>query len=158
MSIFDPRLWLAATLWTVSVGLGCYWYGNSTGENSALLAVATEANKALSDRVEENDNLLIQMAANAKKATIDHANEIDAIRRTAASNAGKRVPIRADFCQATGKAESTASGSDGQGSAATAFLPDEFTDSLRQAAALADEITADMRTLVRRTNEAGCFQ
>ena len=154
------RLYAAVGL--VLLLISSHWYayqsGNRNGTNAVLVGTLQASNKALTDRIESNKSESIKMAEDARKASKDHAAEIKTVRDTAIAHAGKRVPIDPGFCRPAGKTESTAPGSDGQVPAAAAFLPVEFTDSLRQAAALADEITADMRTLVKRADEAGCFQ
>lgn len=153
---------LTAALVLVLLLVSSHWYvynaGNRNGTNAVLVGTLTTSNKALTKRIAENAAEKKVLTDNAQKASKDHATEIDAVKRTAIANAGKRVPIDPGFCRPSGQAESTAPGSNGQDVAGAAFLPIEFTDSLRQAAALADEITADMRTLVRRADEAGCFQ
>ncbi|MBF8177647.1 hypothetical protein [Herminiimonas contaminans] len=158
MSLLNPKFWFAIVLWTVAIGGGFYLYGNAAGKNSVLVGTLTATNKALTDRIKENTIVADRLNNEAKKASEDHAKELEAVKRTANANAGKRVPIDPGFCRPTRKAESAETGSDGQDTAAATFLPEFFTSELRQAAAKADEITADMRTLVRRTNEAGCFQ
>ena len=158
MSLLNPKFWLAIVLWTVAIGGGFYLYGNAVGKNSVLVGTLKATNKALTDRIAENAIEADRLNKDAKKASEDHANELEAVKRTAIANAGKRVPIDPRICQPARQAESTAPGSNGQEAAGTAFLPEQFTSDLRQAAALADEITANMRTLVRRANEAGCFQ
>lgn len=158
MSLLNPKFWLAIVLWTLAIGGGFYLYGNAAGKNSVLVGTLTATNKALTDRIKENTIVADRLNNEAKKASEDHAKELEAVKRTANANAGKRVPIDPGFCRPTRKAESAETGSDGQEATGTAFLPVEFTDSLREAAALADEITADLRTLVRRADEAGCFQ
>lgn len=153
---------LYAALGLVLLLIGSHWYayssGNENGTNAVLVGTLTATNKALVERNKENSALTAKYADLAQKASDDHAKEIDAVKRTAIANAGKRVQIDPGFCRPSGQAETTASGSDGQDLAGAAFLPEFFTSELRQAAAKADEITADMRTLVRRTDEAGCFQ
>lgn len=158
MTWLNPKFWLAIALWTVAIGGSFYLYGNAAGKNSVLVGTLTATNKALAKRNTENSALTVKYAALAQKASDDHAKEIDSVKRTASASSGKRVPIDPRICGTTGKTESTASGSDGQDVAGAAFLPEFFTSELRQAAAKADEITADMRTLVRRADEAGCFQ
>ncbi|CAL62398.1 Hypothetical protein; putative exported protein [Herminiimonas arsenicoxydans] len=153
---------LTAALVLVLLLVGSHWYvynaGNRNGTNAVLVGTLTATNKALTDRIASNSAERKVLDDKAKKASQDHAKEIEDVKRTAIANAGKRVPIDPGFCRPTGQAESTASGSNGQDLAGAAFLPEFFTIELRQAAAFADEITADMRTLVRRADEAGCFQ
>lgn len=158
MNLLDPRLWLAFIIWTGLIAGGAYWKGNSSGKNSVLIGTLTATNKAITKRSNENAELAQKYADYAQKASDEHAKELDAIKRAAASNAGKRVPISADFCRPAGAPESATTGSDGQGNAATAFLPDRFASDLRQLVEKADEVTADLRTLKRRADEAGCFQ
>ena len=153
---------LTAALAFVLFLIGSHWYayksGDRNGTNAILVGTLQASNQALTNRISENAAESLRLNDAAKQASKDHANEIEAVKRTAIANTGKRVPIDPDFCRPSGKAEGTAPGSDGQETAGAAFLPIEFTDSLRQAAAYADEVTADMRTLVRRADEAGCFQ
>lgn len=153
---------LTAALCFVLLLVSTHWYtynaGNRNGTNAVKVATMGETIKAMETRISENEAESLRLNEAAQKAGKDHADEIKRVRDTAIANAGKRVPIDPRICQPTGQAESTAPGSDGQEATGTAFLPEFFADELRQAAALADEITADMRTLVRRANEAGCFQ
>lgn len=149
---------LALTMLLISSHWYAYQSGNRNGTNSVLVGTLQASNKALTDRIESNKSESIKMAEDARKASKDHAAEIKTVRDTAIAHAGKRVPIDPGICRPAGKAESAEAGSDGQAIAGTAFLPEFFADELRQAAALADEITADMRTLVRRADEAKCFQ
>lgn len=149
---------LALTMLLISSHWYAYQSGNRNGTNAVLVGTLQASNKALTDRIESNKSESIKMAEDARKASKDHAAEIKTVRDTAIAHAGKRVPIDPNICRPAGTPESVAPRSDGQETATAAFLPIEFTDSLRQAAALADEITADMRTLVRRADEAGCFQ
>lgn len=142
--------------------IASHWYaydsGNENGTNAVLVGTLAATNKALVKRNTENFALTVKYAELAQKASDDHAKEIEDVKRTAIANAGKRVQIDPRFCRPSGQTESTASGSDGQGTAAAAFLPEYFTSALRQLEAKADEIVADMRYLVRRADEAKCFQ
>ena len=158
MSLLDPRLWLAFVIWTTLVAGGAYWKGNSSGKNSVLVGTLTASSKAITERSKENAELAQKYADYAQKASDDHAKELDDIKRAAAGNAGKRVPISADFCRPAGAPESATPGSVGQADTGTSFLPEKFAGDLRQLAARADEVTADLRTLKRRAEEAGCFQ
>lgn len=158
MSPLDPRLWLALIIWTLLVFGGGYWKGDSFGKNSVLVETLTASNEAITKRSKENAELTQRYADYAQKASDEHAKELDTIKRTAAGNTGKRVPISADFCRPAGTTESATTGSDGQGNAAATFLPEHFAGDLRQLVEQADEVTADLRTIIRRANEAGCFQ
>jgi hypothetical protein len=158
MSLLDPKFWLAIVIWTAAVGGAAYFAGNTTGKNSVMVDTLTAENKALKNRAKENQELTEKYAQLAQKASDDHAKELETIRATAKRDAGKRVPISAGFCRPAGTTESAAPGSDGQTDAGAAFLPEQFAGDLRQLAAYADEVTADLRTLKRRAEEAGCFQ
>lgn len=158
MSLLDPKFWLAIAIWTAVVGGVAHYKGNTSGKNSVLVGTLTAENKALKDRAKENQELTEKYAQFAQKASDDHAKELESIRATAKRDAGRRVPIRADFCRPAEATESAAPGSDGQADAGAAFLPEQFAGDLRQLAADADEVTADLRTLKRRVDEAGCFQ
>jgi len=153
---------LYAALGLILLLVASHWYayqsGNRNGTNAVLVGTLTATNGALTKRISENDAESLRLNEAAKKASKDHANEIEAVKRTAAAHAGKRVQIDPRICRPAGQTEITAAGSDGQVPAAAAFLPEFFTSDLRQIAAWADEITADMRSLVRRANEAECFQ
>lgn len=158
MSLLDPRLWLAFVLWTAAVSGYSYYRGDIGGRNSVMVESLTKTNQALTKRISDNEIEKKQQADKAKKASEDHAKELKVIRDAAKRDAGKRVPISTDFCRPSGTSESATPGSDGQGNASAAFLPEQFTSDLRQLAAYADEVTADLRTLKRRTDEASCFQ
>lgn len=158
MNWLNPKFWLSSVLWTVAVGAGCYWYGNTTGANSVLVNTLKASNEALNKRIADNKIEADRLNEQAKEASRDHAKELKDIKRTAAANAGKRVRIDPSICGSTGQAEGATSGGNGQGTSGAAFLPEQFTNELRQLGAKADEVTADMRTLVRRADEAGCFQ
>lgn len=156
--LLNPRFWLAAIIWTAVVAGGAYWKGNASGKNSVMVGVLQSENQALKVRATENQELAEKYAQLAQKASDDHAKELETIRATAKRDAGKRVPISADFCRPAGAPEGTTPGSAGQADAGAAFLPEQFAGDLRQLAAYADEVTADLRTLKRRVDEAGCFQ
>lgn len=158
MSLLDPRLWLAFVLWTAVVSGYSYYRGDIGGRNSVMVESLMKTNQALTKRISDNEIEKKQQAEKAKKASEDHAKELKAIRDAAKRDAGKRVPISADFCKPAGSSESATPGSDGQGNTGTAFLPEQFAGDLRQLTAYADEVTADLRTLKRRADEAGCFQ
>lgn len=150
---------LTAALCAVLLLIGSHWYayksGDRNGANAVLVGALQASNAVLTKRADENAASAKQFAIDAQKATKDHAQEIATIRAAARRDAGKRVPIRASFCRPAGESQAAAPGSAGQDDAATAFLPDAFAGDLRQLAADADEVTADLRTLKERA--AACF-
>lgn len=153
---------MAALVFIIGL-IGSHWYayqaGNRNGTNAALVKTQDKTIDALNQRNTENAAIILKQAEDAKKASKDHEDELQAARATAARNAGKRVPIDRDrFCRPTGTPESATPGSDEKATVASAFLPDEFTGRLRQLAVQADETLADLRYLVKRSDEAGCFQ
>lgn len=158
MNLLDPRLWLAFVLWTAAVSGYSYYRGDIGGRNSVMVESLTKTNQALNKRISDNEVEKKQQSDKAKKASEDHAKELKAVRDTAKRDAGKRVPISADFCRSAGTTESTTPGSDGQADTGASFLPEPFTGDLRQLTSYADEVSADLRTLKRRADEAGCFQ
>lgn len=108
-----------------------------------------------------NEALIAKYAADAKQETQNHEKELAAVRARAAADAGKRVPVdRAKFCagHTAGTAQAPAPGSDGQAAEAAAFLPEPFAGNLRQLAIEADEVNADLRNMIRRADNAHCFQ
>jgi hypothetical protein len=149
------------------VGAAGFHYGDVYGTNAEK--VKTQAAdisrkdttiKTLQGAAEANRKLAAKQAADAKQETENHEKELAAIRARAAADAARRVRIDpAKFCpgHATGEAEATPAGGDGQADAGTAFLPEPFVRDLRQLAADADEVTADLRTLKARVEKAGCF-
>jgi hypothetical protein len=162
---------LSAALVVVLGLVASHWYayqaGNRNGQNAVL--VKTQGDELMRKDIElselaqanmENEAKALGFAAAAKEASKDHAKELQAVRAAADRAAGQRVQVDPRlFCgRQTGAGEATTPGSDGQGTPAAAFLPEWFASELRQAAAKADEITADMRDLKRRAEEAGCFQ
>lgn len=157
---------LVLLLLLVSSGWYVYNAGNRNGTNAALVKTQSETISikdheisALAQANIENEAKALGYAAAAKEASKDHENELLAVRSAADRSAGQRVQIDpAQFCdQFASGAESIAAGRDGQAAARSAFLPDWFATELRQAAAKADEVTADLRHLVRRAEEAACF-
>lgn len=149
------------------VGAASFHYGDVYGTNAEKVKTqSAEINRkdatinALQEAAETNRKLAAKQAADAKLETENHEKELAAIRARAAADAARRVPIDpAKFCPGHGATPDKAApaGSDGQADAGTAFLPEQFTSDLRQAAALADEVTADLRTLKARVEAAGCF-
>lgn len=158
---------LVFVLLQVAYGWYCYQAGNRNGANAVKVEsqVETIGRKdaeisALEQSIIEHEAKAFGLAFAAKQASKDHEKEIREVRVAAVRDADKRVRIdRAAFCgEDAAGAEGSQAGSDGQGTAGAAFLPEQFTRSLRRLMAYADEVTADLRHLVRRTDEAGCFQ
>ena len=162
---------LAAALVFVLLQIAYGWYAYQSGNRNGANAVKVESQAETISRKEaelstlaqaniENEAKALGFAFTAKQASKDHEKELSDVRATARRTAGQRVRIdRAAFCgDNAGGAKGPEAGSDGQGTAAATFLPVEFTEDLRQDAAKADEIVADMRYLVRRADEAGCFR
>lgn len=129
------------------------------GYKAAEVAHAAASKEALEKRLQENATIATHYAQQAQKANLDHAQELEAVRAAARSTAAQRVPVSADFCRSlAGAPESAEAGSDGQADSGTTYLPDAFAGDLRQLAADADETLADLRHLVRRVEEGGCFE
>lgn len=162
---------LAAALAFVLLLICSHWYvynaGNRNGTNAVMVREQGETISRkdaelsiLAQANIENEAKALGMAFAAKQASKDHEKELSDVRATAVRDAGERVRIdRAAFCgDDTTGAKGSEAGSNGQRTTAAAFLPDEFTRSLRQAAAKADEVTADFRYLKRRAEEAECFR
>lgn len=125
--------------------------------DAVLVGTQKATIKAMTDRNAENAKLIKQQAEDAKKASQDHEQENKVIRRRALADARRRVPIdRATFCGSPGAAEASPARRDEQADTGTAFLPDAFASDLRQLAADADEVAADLRALKARS--AGCFE
>jgi len=162
---------LAAALIAVLLLVSSHWYayqaGNRNGSNAVLVGTqkAENARQAavidkLNDAYRQADARIKKLAEDAEKASRDYESEKQAIRAAAEHAAGQRVRIDRDaFCgDAASGAESVSAGSDEQVDPGAAFLPESFAGDLRQLAAHADEVTADLRYLVRRVDETGCFQ
>jgi hypothetical protein len=138
--------WIHHTIWT-------------SGYEAAKQEQIVAERLALKKREQENVALAAKQAEDTRKANEKHQTELAAVRAAAKRDAGKRVSVSADFCRGiAGPSKGTATGSDGQTDSATAFLPDAFAGDLRQLAITADETLADFRDLIRRVDEAGCFQ
>jgi len=152
--------------------VGTHWYayhaGNRNGTNAEKVANQTAeisrkdtAIATLQSTIKGNEAKAKQDAADAKEEGKNHEKELAAVRAERDAALRRRVPIdSAKFCpsHAAGAAEAPASGNDGQDDTGAAFLPEPFASDLRQLAADADEVTADLRTLKARIEKAGCFQ
>jgi hypothetical protein len=162
---------LAAALVTVLLLVSSHWYVYNAGNRNGSNAVKVESQADTISRLDaeisilaqaniENEAKVLGFAFAAKQASKDHEKELRDVRATAERDADKRVRIdRAAFCgEDTVGAEGSQAGSDGQGTAGATFLPEQFTRNLRRLMAKADEVTADLRHMVRRADEAGCFQ
>lgn len=141
-----------------------HWKAYSLGGNSVRVEwQAAEASRkeaerqALLTRLRENERAYRDQQETARQESQRHANEIQAIRRRLSADLAKRVPIDpAKFCRgAAGEDETTTPGSDGQADAGAAFLHPALASDLRQLAADADEVAADLRTLKARAE--ACF-
>ncbi len=162
---------LTAALVFVMMLVSSHWYvynaGNRNGANSVKVEAQSETISRLDTEIStlaqaniENEARALGLAFAAKQASKDHEKELRDVRATAERDADKRVQIdRAAFCgEDTDGAESSQARSDGQGTAGAAFLPEQFARNLRRLMAKADEVVADLRHLVRRADEAGCFR
>jgi len=165
------RAKLTAVLIAVLTLIGSHWYayraGDRNGTNATLVQTQAEENARQANVIAALDAAnaqaqarVQQLARDAEKASRDYETEKRAIRAAAERAAGQRVRINAAaFCHpAAGAAESAAPGSNEQAGTGAAFLPESFANDLRRLAADADEVTADLRHLVRRVDEAGCFE
>lgn len=150
---------------------GSHWYAYSVGGTNGSNVVKVEAQvktiaekqseiDALDKTNKENAAIIDGFSASTKKANQDHEKELADVRATGVRNASKRVRIDPNiFCSKVGAGtEGSQTGSDGQDVAEALFLPEPFASELQQIAIDADGIAADLRHLVRRTDEAGCFQ
>lgn len=162
---------LTAMLLFVLLLVCSHWYvynaGNRNGSNAAKVELQAETIgrkdaeiSILAQANIENEAKALGFAFAAKQASKDHEKELRDVRATAMRDADKRVRIdRAAFCgEDSVGTQGGQAGSDGQGNAGAAFLPEPFARNLRQLAAYADEVVADLRYLVRRADEAGCFR
>jgi DNA-binding protein H-NS len=143
--------------------IGSHWYvydaGDRNGTNAVLVKTLQASTNALNQRLADNAKQAQQQAAAAQQETIQHENELAQVRAALRAAQSRRVPIdRAAFCRPAGAAETGATRSNGQGNTGPAFLPDAFANDLRQLAADADEVTADLRTLKGRVEQAKCFE
>ncbi len=129
------------------------WDAQKVADNAAK-------EKAISDRLTENELLRTKYAAEATRRNIDHEKELAAVNSKLRDSINKRVPIGANFCRPTParEGETPSPGPTGETVAGTAFLPDAFANDLRQLAADADQAVADARTVYQSIQSAGCFQ
>lgn len=119
---------------------------------------AEQATKKEIDRLIAKAERDVQFFAKQKRIDDEnHQTELAAVKARRVADAGKRVPISPYFCAADPAREASSTGSTYQEVATTKFLPDAFAGDLRQLAADADEVVADLRYLVEQTKNAGCF-
>lgn len=151
--------------------IGSHWYAYNAGNRNGTNAekVKTQAAdisrqnttiQALQDAAKANADKAKADALAAKQEAQNHEKELAAIRARAAADAARRVRIDPDkFCpgRAAATIKAATAGGDGQADTGAAFLPEPFAGDLRQLAARADEVTADLRTLKARVEQAGCF-
>ncbi len=116
--------------------------------------------KAVNDRLAENDNLRAAYAARDKTRNEIHEQELTTVRRQLDASRNRRVPIAASFCGAAAAREGQAPSASGVEQAASAggFLPDSFANDLRQLAADADSAVADARSVYKSVKDSGCYQ
>lgn len=157
---------LVFVLLQVAYGWYCYQAGNRNGANAVKVESQAETIgrkdaeiSTLEQSIIEHEAKAFGLAFAAKQASKDHEKELRDVRAAAVRDADKRVRIdRAAFCGEDGTGtQGSQTGSDGQGNSGAAFLPEPFARNLRQLVAYADEVTADLRHLVRRVDEAACF-
>jgi len=149
------------------IGVAGFHYGDTYGTNAervktqaADISRQNTTIKTLQAAAAANEAKAMADAAAAQQENLNHEKEIADIRARAAADAARRVRIDpAKFCPGhpASAAEAAPAGSDGQADARAAFLPEPFTGDLRQLAADADEVTADLRTLKARVEAARCF-
>lgn len=163
---------LAAALVLVLALIGTHWYAYHAGDRNGTNAERVQNQaaeigrkdttiKMLQDAAEDNRKLAEQQATDAKQENQNREKELAAVRAERDAAMRRRVPIDpAKFCpgHAAAGTEATPAGSDGQADAGAAFLPESLVRDLRELAADADEVTADLRTLKARVEKAGCFQ
>lgn len=151
--------------------VGSHWYaynaGNRNGTNAEKVKTQAEdiarqntTIKTLQDVARANEAKAKADAAAAQLENQNHEKELAAIRARAAADAARRVRIDpTKFCagHTASTAQAASTGSDGQADPGATFLPEPFAGNLRQLAADADEVTADLRTLKARVEKAGCF-
>jgi hypothetical protein len=164
----NPYAIIGALVAAILIGVGGFHLGNTYGTNAekakdqgAEIARKDETIVTLTKANKDNQELAKKQADDAKQENKNHEKELADVRARAIADAGKRVPIdRAKFCSghSAGPAETSAPGSDGQATEAAAFLPEPLTGNLRQLAAEADEVNADLRSMIQRADKAGCFQ
>lgn len=160
---------LIAALAILIALIGSHWYAYRAGDRngSNAVKVSTQA-QAIHDQAsviakltavaKENEAQAKAQAAAAQQENANYEKELAQVRAALSAARSSRVRIDpAQFCagRTAGPAEATPAGSDGQADAGAAFLYQPFADNLRQLAADADEVTADLRTL--KAQAADCF-
>lgn len=157
--ILQTRLLVLLGFLLVLVASNWYSYsaGNTHGSNAILVGTLRDTNETLLKRIAANEEEASRLAQIAIQASIDHAKEIEDIRNTERAAANKRVRLHASICTPAPRAQTAEAGGAEQADTGAAFLPEGFTERVRQLAATADEVAADLRNLKRRVEEAECF-
>jgi len=162
-----------ALLLMLIVGLvSSHWYvynaGNRNGTNAELvksqelqLSQLIADKEAVIKRVVQNELIVADLAFKNKQENQTHAQEILAIRTTQRSDDAKRVRFNKVFVcgpGTAGQAEGAKAGGDGQADSSEGIFPESFGRGLSHLKSDAEEVAADLRSLKRSVEDAGCFQ
>lgn len=163
---------LIAALVLILALIGSHWYAYRAGDRNGSNAVKVIAQAQtitgqnaiiakLRTAATANEAQAKAQAAAAQQENANHEKELAQVRAALSLAQSRRVridPAQFGAGRSAAPAEAAPARSDGQADAGTAFLPEPLTGNLRQLAADADEVTADLRTLKARVDAAGCFR